>query len=40
VLPWARNVALPGFGHVEILRSAHLARLVEAELRESGAAFR
>lgn len=40
VLPWARNVALPGFGHVEILRSAHLARLVEAELRECGAALR
>ena len=40
VLPGARNVALRGFGHVEILRSPELARLVENELRECGVAFR
>jgi triacylglycerol esterase/lipase EstA (alpha/beta hydrolase family) len=34
LLPWARNVALPGLGHVEILRSERLARELEAELRE------
>lgn len=39
LLPWARNVALPGLGHVEILRSERLARELEAELRECGAAF-
>jgi len=39
VLPWARNVALAGLGHVEMLRSPELARLVETELRESGVAF-
>lgn len=39
LLPWARNVALPGLGHVEILRSERLAREVETELRECGAAF-
>ena len=39
VLAWARNVALPGFGHVEILRSRELARLVRAELEECGVAF-
>lgn len=39
VLPWARNVALAGLGHVEILRSGELARLVENELRESGVTF-
>lgn len=39
VLPWARNVALPGLGHMEILRSERLALEVEAELRECGAGF-
>jgi triacylglycerol esterase/lipase EstA (alpha/beta hydrolase family) len=40
VLPWARNVAIPGLGHVEILRSPRLALEVRAELRESGVALR
>ena len=39
VLPWARNVALAGWGHVEILRSPQLARLVQDELWESGVTF-
>ncbi|HEX4782112.1 MAG TPA: alpha/beta fold hydrolase [Usitatibacter sp.] len=38
VLPWARNIALPGRGHVEILSAQALAVLVAAELRECGAA--
>lgn len=39
ILPWARNVAIPGLGHVEILRSRRLAEAVEAELRECGVGF-
>jgi len=33
-------VAIPGLGHVEILRSPRLALEVRAELRESGVALR
>ena len=34
-LPWARNVALPGHGHVAILLSRELARVVAAEVAEA-----
>jgi triacylglycerol esterase/lipase EstA (alpha/beta hydrolase family) len=36
-LPWAKNVALQGAGHVNILRSALVHRLLVEELREAGA---
>lgn len=36
-LPWARSVVLAGIGHVDLLGSPQLARLVEDELREGGA---
>ena len=36
-LPWARNIALAGRGHIDILASEELAALVLAELREAGA---
>lgn len=36
-LPWARNVALPGYGHLDIMRSPELHRMLLAELREAGA---
>lgn len=36
-LPWARNVALSGVGHVAILRWAPLHRALIEELREAGA---
>jgi hypothetical protein len=35
-LPWARNIAMPGRGHVEILGSAELLQALIAELREAG----
>jgi len=35
-LPWARNIAVPGRGHVDILASERLATLVAKELRECG----
>ena len=35
-LEWAKNVALPGFGHIEVLHSARLADLLVQELREAG----
>jgi triacylglycerol lipase len=35
-LAWAKNVALPGFGHLDILRSPRLAAAVLEELREAG----
>ena len=38
-LAWARNVALPGHGHVAILLSRSLAELVLAELAETRAAL-
>lgn len=37
VLPWARNVALSGIGHVDLLGSAALAERVLGELRAGGA---
>jgi hypothetical protein len=39
-LPWARNIAVPGRGHVDILASERLATLVAKELRECGVAVR
>jgi hypothetical protein len=35
-LPWARNIAIPGRGHVDILASDRLAAIVLKELREAG----
>src|SRR5258706_1719312 len=35
-LAWAKNVALPGFGHLESLGSGPLAALLVEELREAG----
>jgi hypothetical protein len=35
-LPWARNIAIPGRGHVDILSSERLAAIVSKELREAG----
>jgi triacylglycerol esterase/lipase EstA (alpha/beta hydrolase family) len=32
LLPWARNVALPGLGHVSVLASSELRELLRAEL--------
>ena len=37
-LEWAKNVALPGFGHIEVLHSTRLADLLVQELREAGVA--
>ncbi len=37
-LAWARNIALPGLGHVDILLSPRLHRALLAELREGGVA--
>ena len=37
-LPWARNIAIPGRGHVDILASDRLAAIVLKELQEAGAA--
>ena len=39
-LEWAKNVALPGFGHLDILRSPRLAQVLLEELREAGVATR
>jgi len=39
-LPWARNIAIPGRGHVDILASERLAAIVLKELREAGVAAR
>lgn len=36
-LPWARSIVMSGIGHVDILGSPELARLVKEELREGGA---
>jgi pimeloyl-ACP methyl ester carboxylesterase len=36
-LPWARNIALPGVGHVDILAAPQLVRAILEELREAGA---
>lgn len=38
-LPWARNVALRGVGHVDILRDARLHAIVADEARAAGVAF-
>jgi triacylglycerol esterase/lipase EstA (alpha/beta hydrolase family) len=35
-LPWAKNIAIPGFGHLDILRSRRLFEVVLEELREAG----
>jgi predicted alpha/beta hydrolase family esterase len=35
-LPWARNIAIPGRGHIDILRSRRLLAVVLKELRECG----
>jgi triacylglycerol esterase/lipase EstA (alpha/beta hydrolase family) len=39
VLPWAKNIAIPGRGHVDILGSAQLLEIVVAELRGCGVAL-
>lgn len=39
-LAWARNIPIPGRGHVDILASERLAAIVLKELREGGAAVR
>jgi pimeloyl-ACP methyl ester carboxylesterase len=39
-LAWARNIAIPGRGHVDILASDRLAAIVLKELREAGVALR
>jgi len=39
-LPWARNIPVPGRGHVDILASNRLATIVLKELREAGVAVR
>ena len=39
-LAWARNIAIPGRGHVDILASERLAAIVLKELREAGVAMR
>lgn len=36
VLPWAKNIAIPGRGHVDILGSGELLEIVVAELRGCG----
>lgn len=38
LLPWGRNVALVGIGHVDLLGSPALAELILADLRAAGAA--
>lgn len=38
LLPWARNVAMGGIGHVDLLGSPALAGMILAELRAAGAA--
>lgn len=35
-LPWAKNIAIPGFGHLDILRSRRLFEGVLEELRQAG----
>ena len=39
-LPWSRNIAIPGRGHVDILASDRLAAIVMKELRECGVEMR
>jgi pimeloyl-ACP methyl ester carboxylesterase len=39
-LPWSRNIAIPGRGHVDILASDRLAAIVLKELREAGVGAR
>ncbi len=39
-LPWARNIAIAGLGHVDILLSGRLHRALVEELREAGVALR
>jgi hypothetical protein len=39
-LPWARNIAIPGRGHVDILASDRLVAIVAKELKECGVAVR
>jgi hypothetical protein len=36
-LPWARNVALPGLGHISIAQSQALLRVLLPELEAAGA---
>jgi predicted alpha/beta hydrolase family esterase len=35
-LAWAKNIAIPGFGHLDMLRSRRLFEVVLEELREAG----
>jgi hypothetical protein len=37
-LPWARNIPIPGRGHVDILASERLVAVLAKELRECGVA--
>lgn len=39
-LPWARNIAIPGRGHIDILGSERLAAVLVKELRECGVEVR
>jgi PGAP1-like protein len=39
-LPWARNIAIPGRGHVDILASERLAAILVKELHECGVEVR
>jgi hypothetical protein len=39
-LPWARNIAIPGRGHVDILASDRLVAILAKELRECGVEVR
>jgi hypothetical protein len=39
-LPWARNIAIPGRGHVDILASDRLSSILAKELRECGVEVR
>jgi hypothetical protein len=36
VLPWAKNIAIPGRGHVDILGAAQLVDVLVMELRDCG----
>jgi hypothetical protein len=39
-LPWARNIAIPGRGHVDILSCDRLAAIILKELKEAGVSVR
>jgi PGAP1-like protein len=40
VLPWAKNIAIPGRGHVDILGAPQLVEVLVAELRDCGVAVK